>query len=246
MSNNVDYSIHYRRWHSGTIEELSQVSRTYDRWIGEEVRKYPQQAKVLDYGCGFGALVYFLKMHFDDVLGVDASKAQVDMARSNGLPVDLVPLDEFSLWCNDYADKFDVIFLFDVLEHIPVLEQIRFMRMLTGTLKPNGVIYIKVPNANSLLASRWRYIDWTHCSSFTECSLDFVCLNSGLIEIEYIKDESSLKPRYWWVPRWGLKGFYIKSIFRAIWRHYLKSELGSQADTIRVGYNLFARARKGR
>ena len=244
MSDKYDYSIQYRRWQSGSGKELNQSLRTYDRWIGHLIKEHPPVSAVLDYGCGFGTLVYYLQTRFHNVYGVDASEEQIAVAAANGLPVCFLPVTEFLSWCNERKDVFDIIFLFDVLEHIPVTEQIRFMRHLTGTLRRNGTIYIKVPNANSLLASRWRYIDWTHWSSFTECSLDFVCLNSGLDRIEYMDDESSMTPRYWWVPRWSLRHFYMKWLFRTIWKTYLRAELGSQATAIKVGYNLFARARK--
>jgi hypothetical protein len=240
----VDYSIQYRRWHNGSLGELAATAKMYDRWIGQEIRKHPFNAKVLDYGCAFGSLVYYLRTYFNDVQGVDASEEQIEMAKRHDLPVEVLPITDFSNWCAKNAGTFDVIFLFDVLEHIPVLEQVNFMRALSGTLKQSGVMYIKVPNANSLLASRWRYIDWTHLASFTECSLDFVCLNSGLGEIEYFDDESSIKPRYWWIPRWNTRYFYLKALFRSIWKTYLKAELGAQADSIRIGYNLFARAKK--
>lgn len=244
MSNNVDYTIQYRRWHDGSSSELVAAAKLYDRWIGHLVKQHPSGCKVLDYGCAFGSLVYYLKTHFEDVYGVDASEHQIEVAKRHGLPVDVLPIGDFPSWCASNTDTFDIIFLFDVLEHIPVSDQIVFMRLLSGTLKESGLIYIKVPNANSLLASRWRYIDWTHLSSFTECSLEFVCLNSGLGEIEYFDDESSMKPRYWWVPRWSMRYFYLKSLSRLIWKLYLRSELGRQSQSIRIGYNLFARAKK--
>jgi SAM-dependent methyltransferase len=244
VSDEIDYSIYYRRWNSGSLDELKQGSKVYDRWIGELIKAHSPDLKVLDYGAGFGSLVYYLKAYFHDVCGVDASEEQVAVAQQNGLPVELVTVDNFTAWCGDHSETFDIIFLFDVLEHVPVSEQVRFMRTLHGILKRNGFIYIKVPNANSLLASRWRYNDWTHHSSFTECSLDFVCLNAGFEDMRYMSDDSSMTPRYWWVPRWGLRRYYLKRIGRALWKAYLKAELGAQADSIFIGYNLFARARK--
>lgn len=244
MTDNIDYSIFYRRWHSGTLEELAAARSLYEGLMGNLLSQHPSDSKVLDYGCAFGYLVCYLQQRFDSVQGVDASEEQIDVARSHGLPVDHLPVNSFASWCERNEGKFDLIFLFDVLEHIPVAEQIGFMRSLSRTLAPDGYIYVRVPNANSLLASRWRYIDWTHCSSFTECSLDFVLQNSGFKGIEYFRDESSMTPRYWWIPRWHLRNFYLKSVFRKIWKLYLKAELGAQASSISVGYNLFVRAKK--
>ena len=103
-------------------------------------------------------------------------------------------------------------------------------------------MFLKVPNANSLLASRWRYIDWTHTSSFTEASLDFVCLNAGFTNITYLPDDSSGRPRRPWLPQPGLARYHLRGLFRSLWKLYLISELGSaQAKPISVGYNLFAK-----
>lgn len=244
MVDQIDYSIHYKRWHKGTLDEYEVQAKLYDHLLHGAIKAIPKSAKILDYGCGSGLLVYYLREHFDDVEGVDASVQQVTSALEHKLPVRHLPIDSFPNWADSHGDAYDVVFLFDVLEHIPALNQIDFLRQLVGTMKHGAQIYLKVPNANSLLASRWRYIDWTHLSSFTECSLDFVCLNSGLSNVEYLDDETSLTPRYPWLPRWGLKNFYLKKLGRAIWRIYLKAEIGREADKIKLGINLFARAIK--
>jgi len=244
MATNIDYSIHYRRWHKDSIDHFEAVSNTYGKLLSPVLYSIPLSAKILDYGCGSGLLTYFLTKRFEDVIGVDASSQQVETGKKIGLPIELLKICDFKRWCESKEQIFDVIFLFDVLEHVPVSSQIDFLRELVKTLKTDGNIYIKVPNANSLLASRWRYIDWTHHSSFTECSLDFVCLNSGLTNLQYLDDESSLQPSLPWFPRWGLRQYYVKIFFRKLWKIYLKSELGSQADSINVGYNLLLQASK--
>lgn len=244
MESKIDYSIHYSRWHDGTLDELRDSARFLEKWIGHELKKHDPSSRVLDYGCGFGSLVYYLSKYFHDVRGVDASKHQIEVARRNQLPVSLVAIEEFSTWCEANREHFDIIFMFDVLEHIPASDQIYFMRLLLLTLKPGGSIYIKVPNANSILASRWRYIDWTHTSSFTECSLDFVCLSSGLHQLEYLDDDSSTQPRYPYIPRLTTFRYWIKMAIRRFYKIYLWCELGSEAKDIRTGYNLFLHATK--
>ena len=236
----IDYSLHYRRWNSTSPQFYDQQSSFFSRFLSDELSRFSRNSKVLDYGCGYGLLTYYLVGKFDDVIGVDASKQQIEVGLTHNLPLLHLPIDHFSLWCNDNKSCFDLIFLFDVLEHIKPDEQILFMRTLVLLLKPGGSIYIKVPNANSLLASRWRYIDWTHLSSFTEASLDFVCINSNLINPKYLPDDSSLLPRFLWIPRPSILRVYLKLILRQLWKIYLWSELGKQIKEISVGYNLFA------
>ncbi len=244
MNDEIDYSIHYKRWHKGTDEEYVAQSKLYGRLLNKVINNIPKDGKVLDYGCGSGLLVYFLTKQFLNVEGVDASSHQIETGLAHGLPVKHLPVLEYPKWAEDHKNYYDAIFLFDVLEHVPVVEQIAFLRKLVGTLKQSAPIFIKVPNANSLMAARWRYIDWTHLSSFTECSLDFVCLNSGLKNVAYLDDETSLSPRYPWLPRWGLRNFYLRRLGRAIWRIYLGAEIGQEVNNVKLGINLFAKATK--
>ncbi len=239
---NYDYSIHYKRYHDGSLEDIERMALVYEKMLSPLLSGYPRSAKVLDYGCGDGALVHYLSRHFDGAFGVDASREQVATGIRNGINVIHLPLESFESWCESHAETYDIVFIFDVLEHVPVEDQINFLRHLATLLKPYGHLFVKVPNANALLASRWRYIDWTHHSSFTEASLDFVLLNCGFSEIKYFPDESQIKPNYWWIPRISLTRFYLKSIFNWLWWLYLRCELGKEAKSIPTGINLFARA----
>ena len=239
---NYDYSIHYKRYHDGSREDIERMALVYEKLLSPLLSACLRSTKVLDYGCGDGALVHYLSRRFDDAFGVDASKEQIATGVKNGINIAHLPLENFESWCESHAGSYDIVFTFDVLEHVPVADQIEFVRHLAKLLKPGGHLLVKVPNANSLLAARWRYIDWTHRSSFTEASLDFVLLNSGFTDIKYFPDESQIKPNHWWVPRISLTRFYMKSIFNWLWWLYLRCELGKEAKTIPTGINLLARA----
>ena len=236
-----DYSLHYARWHENSPEYFEQQAHAFDSWLSPSLEGLPADSRILDYGCGFGLLSYYLRKRFDCVASVDSSAEQIAIAKSRGLNAAVVAIEEFESWTTAHCRCFDVIFLFDVLEHIPVGGQIKFLSLLRSTLSEKGCIFLKVPNANSMLASRWRYIDWTHTCSFTEASLDFVCLNAGLDNITYLPDDSSARPRLPWLLRPGLIRYHLRNLFRWLWKLYLFTELGEQAKTISVGYNLFAR-----
>jgi SAM-dependent methyltransferase len=238
----IDYSLHYRRWHSEDDAHFDAVAGRLQRWLGPYLHDIAPDARVLDYGCGFGLLLNYLRTRFAAASGVDASAQQVQVARARGLDARHVPIDAYADWAETHREQYDVVFLFDVLEHLPQSEQMLFLRRLAATLKPGGTMFVKVPNASSPLASRWRYIDWTHWSSFTEPSLDFVCLHAGLQDIRYLRDDSSTPPRWPWLPRWGLRHYYLKTVVRAFWRLYTYSELGE--PNVHFGLNLLVRANK--
>lgn len=240
IDNSFNYSKYYSNWHTGTKEEYFYKKPLYSALLDLELNNLSRKSSILDFGCGFGTLLFHLQeLGFKDILGVDSSYDQIEVARSNNLPVSHVSEKEFELWCNKNFEAFDVIFLFDVLEHIPVSKQIYFMKNLNTILKKNGIIYIKVPNANSMNPSRLRNIDWTHTSIFTEYSVRFVVENSGFTFLAFLNDESSLVPRFWYIPRKGIMQFYLKSIFRFFHRLRLYSEFGKEAFSFPIGYNLF-------
>jgi 2-polyprenyl-3-methyl-5-hydroxy-6-metoxy-1,4-benzoquinol methylase len=67
-----------------------------------------------------------------------------------------------------------------VLEHVPKCHQRSLLVAISKAMNPNGTLFLTVPNADSSIASRWRYIDWTHEMSFTEASLAHLVRTSGL------------------------------------------------------------------
>lgn len=242
----IDYSLYYRRWHDESPGHFAQAAAHLGHWLGPSIAHLPASARVLDYGCGFGLLTNYLLRRFPNTRGVDASAQQVAVARAKGLPVEHVGVAQFPAWAQAQREGFDAVFLFDVLEHVPPEQQMVFLRDLVGILRPGGEIFIKVPNASSLLASRWRYNDWTHWASFTECSLEFVCLHAGLTDIVPLNDDSSAPARWPWLPRWSLRHYYAKHLVRWLWRQYLRAEIGADERQIRLGLNLMVKATRAR
>jgi SAM-dependent methyltransferase len=65
-------------------------SQVRDRWLDELIRRLPPRARVLDLGCGAGVPVALrLTERGFDVLGIDVSIRQIELARIN------VPAAEF-------------------------------------------------------------------------------------------------------------------------------------------------------
>src|SRR5689334_14515127 len=78
--------------------------------------------KIADIGCGAGVMTAFLR-RYGDVVGVDFSGPALELARR------LVPGALFvdgTLETLSERERFDVITLFDVLEHIPQVEHAGF------------------------------------------------------------------------------------------------------------------------
>lgn len=132
--------------------------------------------RVLDIGCGTGALLSVLHARGIRAYGTDISPYAVARANErfggdikvavSNLEHELPPFDE----------KFDAIFMFDVIEHMRCFEV--FCKLVELRLAPGGCICITTPNANSLLRfgnhlSFTGELDSTHTMLFTPYTLDF-------------------------------------------------------------------------
>ena len=133
----------------------------------------------------------------------------------------------------------------DVLEHIDVNQQIYICQLIHNALKTNGLFLGTVPNSNSSLASTWRYIDWTHKSSFTEHSFDFILYNSGFKKIEIKGLEFFNKPKFSWKNRKAVKHWLMFRMVRKFRRMEMVAELGpDQGFNVPLSLNLLGFAQK--
>jgi 2-polyprenyl-3-methyl-5-hydroxy-6-metoxy-1,4-benzoquinol methylase len=222
----IDYSIYYREFHDGSIENYQRVASWMKRRLLPTLPP-AKDSRILDIGCGFGFCVYTLnELGYKNSIGIDISAQQVKQGRDRGL--NLVHVRDSISWLGCHRDSFDHIILFDVLEHIPKDQQIDFLEAALLSLKPHCFMHLRVPNANSIVSSRWRYNDFTHHTTFTESSANFVLLNAGFTSV-VINDDAALRSvskRLWRKDaRRGLK----RHIIRWLWRHVYAAELGNEA-----------------
>jgi SAM-dependent methyltransferase len=102
-----------------------------------------RDARVLDVGCGTGVMSSFMT-RFGSVTGIDYSEPAVRLAAQ------MVPRAMFragSLLDADFGPMaFDVITLFDVLEHVPLGERASFARALGRVLSPTGLLIASAPH----------------------------------------------------------------------------------------------------
>lgn len=106
---------------------------------------YHASGKILDVGCGGGSYLYRLKEWGWDAYGVEPSETGVKQARSLGLNV-AHGMVEDGRFENNF---FDVIHLSNVVEHLPKPKET--FREIRRILKPEGIVYLTVPNTRSLV-----------------------------------------------------------------------------------------------
>ena len=121
---------------------------TYEKRL-REISKIVDKGTLLDIGCGPGHFLRFVKQKGWDVTGIEISDFAASYARETfNLNVITGTIDSVKLPPN----TFDVIFLGDLLEHVPnpkiLLENLREL------LSDKGIIYIEIPSVTNGLFSR--------------------------------------------------------------------------------------------
>lgn len=133
----------------------------------------PAASSILDIGSGRGFTLYFLRKHFGfaKTVGTQISKPAVNFSKDKlGLKIYAKDL----LWINFKKEKFDLVTIWHVLEHIHDPE--RYIKKIHRLLNKDGLLIIEVPNFNSwtriLTGPFWLGFDWRyHLSFFTPPSL---------------------------------------------------------------------------
>ncbi|MCD4823613.1 MAG: class I SAM-dependent methyltransferase [Phycisphaerae bacterium] len=100
---------------------------------------------LLDLACGDGLLTEMFSKHFSRVVGVDASREHLEIARKR------IPTAEFHeclIEVFETDERFDTILLLDILEH--VIDPILLLEKAANLLSDQGVLIAHVPNANAI------------------------------------------------------------------------------------------------
>jgi SAM-dependent methyltransferase len=115
---------------------------------------------IADLGCGSGFLLDVLKsLGFTNLRGVDVSSEQVKLARQQHPEV--VEGDIFEFLENSVGE-YDVLFAFDVVEHLTRSEALAFCDLCHRALKPGGVLILQMPNGDAPLVGPVFNGDLTH------------------------------------------------------------------------------------
>lgn len=153
-------------------------------------RLFPQDrnTRILDVGCGYGALVHVLReCGYRNVAGIDGSQEQVDLAGRLGIAgVQLG--DAFPYLQGAPSGAFDVLCFFDILEHLDRQELHDLLLQASRVLSPVGRCIGHVPNAQGLFSMGIRYGDLTHELAFTESSLRQIFRTLGYSEVHCFED----------------------------------------------------------
>jgi SAM-dependent methyltransferase len=149
--------------------------------------------RVLEMGCSTGYVSRLLKQSGCHVVGIECDGVAAHAAASICDQVVLADLNG-STWTEQLAERFDVVLMGDVLEHLLYPDEV--LRRVRKLLLPGGVIVVSLPNVVhwsqrlKTLFGRFDYqsmglLDRTHLRFFTLRSALALIENSGYRIVEF-------------------------------------------------------------
>lgn len=234
------YTLEYFTGRASDGSELGYGALGADEWrkggIFDEIRTRIDSVDLrgksvleIGYGRAESARYMLAEKGVAHYVGLDFSDAAHALARET--LADL-PSDRFELHCADaleflagkcYANRFDAVFMLDVIEHIPASETSALLPLLVGAIKPGGHLVVDTPFYGvdeDFIGQGFVYIDPSasdvhprtsgmHCNKFTRERLVAEMNAAGL---QMRGDQLFQKPR----PgvRARISG-WVQSVFRA-------------------------------
>jgi 2-polyprenyl-3-methyl-5-hydroxy-6-metoxy-1,4-benzoquinol methylase len=183
------YDQHYS--HGYIIKSQAKLRRAR-RWVDRIRRRYVPSGRWLDIGCSAGFVVKAATEAGFDAHGIDPEAAAIRYARE---VLGLANVACAKLEHCDYRNgTFDVITLYDVIEHVDDLDAL--VERLRRLLHPAGVIEIRTPDVGHLRvpAALWRWNEIKpaeHLHYFSRATLARLLARHGL---EIVAQRRSLKP----------------------------------------------------
>lgn len=122
---------HYLTWSA----QITDDPRAH--YLNELDHRLDDNAKVLELGCGAGVPSTLRLAERHDVLGVDLSQQQLDLARTN---VPGARFEKADMTALDFPDgQFDAVAAFYSILHVPRAEQPALIANIARWLKPGGL-----------------------------------------------------------------------------------------------------------
>ena len=140
------------------LEQMMAIRHQYMSKIlkdhsGQDIYEFFKNKKILDLGCGTGE---FLNNYYG--MGAECSGIDIEnnFKMNNKINFKLINM-EANKFLKNCKKKFDVVFLFEFLEHLEEQDKYQIFENLTKSLNKNAYIFISTLNKN--LLSKYLAID---------------------------------------------------------------------------------------
>lgn len=137
--------IYEKKYFEGSIISYDDMRDYRIKRFGSErlelIKKYVDSGSILDIGCGVGWFLEAAKKDGFKVYGQELSRDLADFTR------DLLGIKVFEIDISEINLKFDVITMFDLIEHVP--DPLKLVMDCKKLLNPDGIILAFTPNYDS-------------------------------------------------------------------------------------------------
>jgi 2-polyprenyl-3-methyl-5-hydroxy-6-metoxy-1,4-benzoquinol methylase len=154
--------------------------KNFERWLKDADRFINGATPVfaLDVGCAAGYCLELMNARGWKTNGLELDEEMCTVLQEKGFDISKSLLEDFKT-----ENRFSVITLFDVIEHIPNID--KAFSKLNSLLAKDGVVIMVTPNHNSLqrklLRKRWfQYKPIEHIQYFNKSSLKTFAERNGL------------------------------------------------------------------
>jgi len=179
-------------------ESVAAQVRSGNNWIKEQrhllrfdlIKKYKPKGSLFDIGSGWGHFLATGKKIGYDVYGVELANQPYLYSRDElNLPVDRIDFLQM-----EESKKFDVLTMWDVLEHIDLPD--KFIEKCSRLQDSGGYLFIQVPQIDSFISKRfkesWKMISLDHVNYFSKETIRRLLSQYGY-EVTAIKSSIEIK-----------------------------------------------------
>ena len=184
MINFDEYIYNYEELHAKNIKLSGFKPAYFDEYkiktLANDFKNNSSDKKIkfLNFGCGIGKSEIYINKYFKDVevTSVDISKESILKAKSRNVEFLNIHFKHFTdLKELFFESKFDIIFLSNVLHHIPIDLHLETLSFLKSQLSYEGYLYVFEHNPKNFFTKK----------AFHSCEFDIGC--------EMISDKTILK-----------------------------------------------------
>jgi len=115
--------------------------------------------KILDIGCSYGWFEGFaVKSNYKEIFAIEPNEK--DFAEAKEKVPQAHYLEGSALNIPFQNDYFDVVTIFDVIEHLSYNTEIKALKEISRVLKPGGILYLSIPHRtvlSNLLDPAWYF-----------------------------------------------------------------------------------------
>lgn len=192
----VDY---YTNLNTGQGEVVSSDNKFYTEIYSlglNSIQNYKEGRKILDIGCSTGFFLDIAKSKGWDTFGLELGIEEAKIAEQKGHSIYQTTIQGL-----DESFVFDVVTMWDVLEHIP--DGILQLEMIKKHLSSGGVLFFQIPNSDSLAAKIMRencrmFDGLEHTNLYNPKTVEMIASKCGYIvkEIRSVISEIAVMNNY--------------------------------------------------